>query len=411
MERSGMEQVDVLIVGGGPAGLATAQKAAAGGSVLLVHKDAEIGRPVRTSGGSWQDDVVRLGLPPDLYHVVNSLTFAGPTQSANFAFGRSKPVVLDVTATYKYLGALAETAGATIALSTTLTDIEPGGNGCYICELKHKGVVRQVSARYVVDASGYQRAALKRVGIEEKAARYGIGAEAEFEDLSKHKDRAVLFVGSRYAPAGYGWVFPTTHGTVRVGVGLTRPDVPASPAKLLTDFLSSPAACELGLRVGRRVEEHGGVVPAIGPARKVVHGNLVAVGDSAGQALPIVGEGIRFCIEAGRQAGTALCAALQEPSSTARLDRYERWWLRAHYRQFGFAQKINLHITNFDDAQWDAGVRRLALLDGEMLSTLLRVDPLMGALARFLCRNPLAAARYMEGRARRRLQQALHGKP
>ncbi len=407
-----MEQVDVLIVGGGPAGLATAQKAAAGGSVLLVHKDAEIGRPVRTSGGSWQDAVVRLGLPPHLYHLVNSLTFAGPTQSANFAFGRSKPVVLDVTATYQYLGTLAETAGAAIALSTTLTGIEQGGNGRYVCELRHKGVVRQVSARYVVDASGYQRAALKRVGIEEKAARYGIGAEAEFEDLSNHKDRAVLFVGARYAPAGYGWVFPTTHGTVRVGVGLTRPDVPASPARLLTDFLSSPAACEMGLRVGRLIEEHGGVVPAVGPSRKVVHGSLIAVGDSAGQVLPIVGEGIRFCIESGRQAGASLCAALLEPASeSARLARYERWWLRAHYRQFQFAQKINLRITGFDDAQWDAGVRRLALLDGEMLSTLLRVDPLMGALARFLCRNPLAAARYMEGRAKRRLKQALDGKP
>src|ERR1051325_11095766 len=106
-----MEQVDVLIVGGGPAGLATAELAAQGGSVLLVHKDAEIGRPVRTSGGSWLADVVRLGLPSNLYHVVNSLVFAGPTRSANFEFGRNKPVVLDVTGTYKYLARLAEEAG------------------------------------------------------------------------------------------------------------------------------------------------------------------------------------------------------------------------------------------------------------------------------------------------------------
>ncbi len=90
-----------LLSEGGPAGLAAAEKAAAGGSVLLVHKDAEIGRPVRTSGGSWLKDVVRLGLPPELYHVVNRLTFAGPTQSASFSFGHNKPVVLDVTRTDK----------------------------------------------------------------------------------------------------------------------------------------------------------------------------------------------------------------------------------------------------------------------------------------------------------------------
>ena len=405
-----MEQVDVLIVGGGPAGLATAEKAAAGGNVLLVHKDAEIGRPVRTSGGSWMTDVKRLGLAPRLYHEINSLVFAGPTRSAQFAFGHDKPVVLDVTATYKHLAALAEDAGAVIAPATTLIGVEVEKDDRYICELRHKDTTRHVAARYVVDASGFQRAALKRVGIEDKATRYGIGAEAEFEDLSAQPARAILFVGTRYAPAGYGWVFPTTHGTVRVGIGLTRPDVQAAPARLLKEFLCSDAARDLGLCVGRLVEEHGGVVPAVGPSRRVAHGNLLAVGDSAGQVLPIVGEGIRFCIEAGRQAGSALNAALRQPSaSSARLAGYENWWLRTYYRRFVFAQKINERISRFEDAQWDGGVSRLALLDGDMMAALLRADPLPVPLLRFLCRNPLAALRYIEGRARRRLTEAARG--
>ena len=408
--KADMEQVDVLIVGGGPAGLATAELAAPGGSVLVVHKDAEIGRPVRTSGGSWLVDVVRLGLPPELYQVVNSLVFAGPTQSANFEFGRNKPVVLDVTATYKYLGALAEKAGANIALSTTLLAVQTGDGGRYLCDLQHKRAVRQVSARYVVDASGFQRAVLRRTDLQGKPTRYGIGAEGEFEDLSDHRDRAILFVGSRYAPAGYGWVFPTTHGTVRVGVGVTRPDMQVAPAALLADFLGSVAACDLGIRVGRLVEEHGGVVPVDGPAQRVVHGGIIAVGDSAGQALAIVGEGIRFCIQAGRQAGAALHAALREPAAAQkRLDEYERWWLRTHYRQFQLAQTINMRIAKYDDTHWDSGVGLLAMLDGEMLSTLLRVDPIPGALARYLFRHPFTALRYIESRASRRLAQYIRG--
>lgn len=405
-----MEQVDVLIVGGGPAGLATAELAAPGGSVLLVHKDAEIGRPVRTSGGSWLSDVVRLELPTDLYHTMDSLVFAGPTRSASFEFSRNKPVVLDVTAAYKYLCTLAEKAGARIELSTKLTDVYPD-NDRYICELEYKRAVRRVSARYVVDASGFQRVVLRRTDIDKKPTRYGIGAEGEFEDLSSHRNRAVLFVGSRYAPSGYGWVFPTTQGTVRVGVGLTRPDVQAAPGKLLDDFLNSAAASDLEIRTGRCVDEHGGVVPAIGPSNHVVHGGIIAVGDSAGQVLPIVGEGIRFCIEAGRKAGSALQAALREPTSARnRLNDYEQWWLRAHYRQFQLAQKINLHITDFQDEDWDSGIGRLAMLDGEMLSTLLRVDPIPWALTRYLSRHPLTALRYIGSRTSRRIARIVMGR-
>ena len=45
-----MESCSVLIVGGGPAGLTIARWIGKG--AIVVHKDAEIGLPVRTSGGS-----------------------------------------------------------------------------------------------------------------------------------------------------------------------------------------------------------------------------------------------------------------------------------------------------------------------------------------------------------------------
>jgi digeranylgeranylglycerophospholipid reductase len=53
---------DVLIVGGGPAGLSVAAALPDDVSSVIVHQDQEIGRPVRTSGGSWLKDVERLGI-------------------------------------------------------------------------------------------------------------------------------------------------------------------------------------------------------------------------------------------------------------------------------------------------------------------------------------------------------------
>ena len=59
-----MESYDVVIAGGGPAGLAMAEPLAHRGfSVLVCERNREIGVPVRTSGGSWPADLRRLGLP------------------------------------------------------------------------------------------------------------------------------------------------------------------------------------------------------------------------------------------------------------------------------------------------------------------------------------------------------------
>ncbi|MDC1320213.1 FAD-dependent monooxygenase [bacterium] len=50
-------ECEVLIVGGGPAGLSVAATLPDHVSTIIVHQDAEIGKPVRTSGGCWLDDV------------------------------------------------------------------------------------------------------------------------------------------------------------------------------------------------------------------------------------------------------------------------------------------------------------------------------------------------------------------
>src|SRR6266849_5224680 len=73
------ENIDILIVGGGPAGLAAAGAAARQGvQVHILERHNEIGYPIHTSGGSWISDMQALSIPEHLYHPITSVYFVSP---------------------------------------------------------------------------------------------------------------------------------------------------------------------------------------------------------------------------------------------------------------------------------------------------------------------------------------------
>lgn len=365
-----VEEVDLLVAGGGPAGLATAEAAAAAGlSVLVVHRDARIGSPVRTSGGSWVTPLKRLGLPEHLWHPIDELIFAGPTEEARFTFGEDHAVVLDITATYRHLAEMARSSGARILTGTRFLDLTERDDTSQVALIRDADGERSVRCRWIVDATGQWRTVLNKAGISTGFQRVGVGVEWEFENAGGADRRVVLFVGNAAAPSGYGWIFPTRRNTVRVGIGVMRPDTTQSPRQLLRDFLDTPLAAHWGFRFGDLVSEHTGAIPAAGPSRRLRWGNIISVGDSAGQALPLAGEGIRYCIESGRELGRALAAEAGGGEFT-----YPAWWRATYARRFSLAQYVNENISQADDRRWDRGVRLLRGLDGDQMGRLLRME-------------------------------------
>ena len=87
---------DVVVAGGGPAGLCAARAvASAGACVVVCEREAAFGIPTRTSGGSFVADIRALGVPAELYNVVRTVRFLGPTTSATVPLGPADVCVLD----------------------------------------------------------------------------------------------------------------------------------------------------------------------------------------------------------------------------------------------------------------------------------------------------------------------------
>src|SRR5437667_2856839 len=107
------EECDVLIVGGGPAGLAAAEAAAKlNVRTVLLERQNEIGYPVHTSGGSWASDLKALGIPENLYHPITKVVFVSPNCEVPLYYHPAVACFLDVRGVYLHV------AGRDIAIGS-----------------------------------------------------------------------------------------------------------------------------------------------------------------------------------------------------------------------------------------------------------------------------------------------------
>ena len=300
---------DSIIAGGGPAGLAAAETLSRRGlRTLVLEKNHEIGSPIRTSGGSFIDELEALGIPASLYHPISRVRFVSSRNAAVYDYPSPRMCVIDVRGVFQSLAAKAVEAGATLRVATKVEGriLE---NGCVVGVRADNEVL---PARVVIDATGYKSVLLKQAGLDPGIRRFGVGAE--YDMYAPHCDQreAVLLVGTELAPSGYAWVFPWGRNRVRVGVGVIHPDSDAKPDAYLESLVANAGRYGVNLRGAQPIEHHSGLIPSECFAARFAGDGILGVGDAAGQASSLLGEGIRWAIHAGKMAGEVAATAIQK---------------------------------------------------------------------------------------------------
>ena len=287
--------------------------------------------------------------------------------------------------------------GADIFVKTNIKDVIKNEKGDII-GVKGTGVNGEVTfhSKVIIDSSGFQSTVCKSMGFVSQWERFGAGAEYEVEVETVDSETWWLMVGQEYSPAGYAWIFPLGNNIVRIGVGVGKPESNVDPTQRLKEIMEKKLGPIKKLGKLREVEFHYGLIPNDGLSRKTVFNNLILVGDSAGQANPLVLEGIRYAIKFGRVAGKVASEAIKSGiTDTKSLYPYEENWRKEIESKINSAGKVQDRWIGLTDEEWDKELDIIKELKPEEFIDFIKADFGLSNMIKLATHHPKLAVRQL----------------
>ena len=305
--------IDVLVVGGGPAGSIAARVAARGGAdTVLVDKK---NRPADSSACGGLVSVGTLEkLDAQGKSVINEIkgVLVHPPRGDEFKLFSSgvKAYVIDRNKLNADLLSRAKESGVRVRPETEIIDRE---DMKVVIRTTGGEVEQTLEPRVIIGADGPQSDVRRLFGMDQPSELlYAIQAEKNIPFHSR--DSVEVFFGRDIAPGFFGWIIPVSDERARLG-------------------LATPEGDKLKELFGRLCEKAGtaepssyqtGVIP-IGIPDHSSGGSVLTVGDAAGQVKPTTGGGLYPISITSPLAGEVALEALSGLEDPA--TKYYREWM------------------------------------------------------------------------------------
>ncbi len=301
---------DAAIVGSGPAGTTAAIHLARHGfRVCLLEKDRH--PRYKVCGGGLLARALKW-LPVAADEAVEELCHRVEVhfwdKRLSFSAGRDAPIIHMVMRTEldALLLAEAKREGVEVREDTTVSDLAEEGGAV---TLTTSG--GQISGRFVIAADGVSSIVAQKGGWPANhGAIPSLECEVEVDPPTLARFQASARFDLDHPGRGYSWVFPKRKH-LSVGV-LTMARSQAGLKASLQTYLE-----RLGIRATAPLKPHGALLPIKPRPGLLAKGRILLVGDAAGLAEPICGEGITNALQSGTLAARALAEGGMDPGRVA----------------------------------------------------------------------------------------------
>lgn len=366
-----MPDVDVLVIGAGPAGAVAgleARRAAPELDVVLLERDRAVGAPVRCAEGVGDAGLREFADPagaPWAARKITRVIFLAPDDTEVQVAERDVGWILDRTRFDAFLAAAAVAAGAELRVGTEATGMTPLADGRWAVAVRGGGPDGHETyrARIVIGADGVETMVGRWAGLDTRVPARDMESCAQYVVAGIDFDPEAIYLqfGRSIAPGGYAWLFPRAVGVANVGLGLVALRADGRTAR---QYLDSWIARRYprGARTGYTV---GGVIVHTTINRTYSDGVLVA-GDAAHMVNPLSGGGIVNAMKAGRLAGRTAAAAIRDGDTSAtRLSCYHAAWMQLlgddHLRYY----RIKQALEGLDDGFYNGLARTVNAIPGD----------------------------------------------
>jgi geranylgeranyl reductase family protein len=302
----------VIIIGAGPAGTTLAYELASRGIRVLVLEKAKLPRYKCCGGGITVKTAGLMGI--DVTDLVDDVIYGAviTLKGSNPFYGDSATPLMYTVMREKFdyvLAKRAESAGADILQGVEAQAVQINSNDVEVVT-----DVGKFRGAFVAGADGTRSRVARAMGISKHDIRIlGLTCEVRVsqEDMARWRTRIGLDIGR--VQGGYGWVFPKAN---HLSVGIACYIEKAKGLRhIFREYLDS-------LKFARHtiLRWSAGMLPVLVGQPTVVQGRAILLGDAAGLADPLTGEGIYNAVLSAQAGATAIETALNDGKSA--LDDY-----------------------------------------------------------------------------------------
>ena len=374
-----MKSFDVVIVGAGPAGGQCARLLAQSGyKVLLAEQHEDFYQNDFSSAGTPIETLTQFDLPQDIVGSFwHKLVIVTTNVTRTWEAPKTLGVVLNFAKLREFLAKEVESSGGEVWMGCRYSQHSQKDSETLV-DFKRRGTDKPLTVitKVLVDATGPLRAVMYDKESDKPPFLQGTGIEylievAE-EDYNKYSNALIFFLGHKWIPKGYSWIFPMEKNRLKVGAGYLKMEHQivkhTEPLRYYIELLIKEY---INTKEYKIVDIHGSTLKYSSGLNDIYYrNNIIAIGDAVSTVNFLGGEGIRHAMLSAEIACKYLENYLLNPSSG--FGEYQKEMHKHFARQWNISEKMGIRRYLIDsDEKIDKGVAYLKALTAQDMMDIL----------------------------------------